>query len=225
MKKRILIAIYIILIIIILKLFFTTIVNDILIDKYNKGEYSENQAKLLMYINFPQSYIANYNYGNILYQKGEYEQAIEQYKNALKGIIPKNKECSIRINYALSICKTVTVDKENQESIEKAIETYQSAIEVLTEKGCANKNDTNGHNQNAEQLKKDIQNEINNLKNIQNNEKEDQSEKNNNKDTQENETIKDKIQDIKEQATQEQRKQEEFYKNYNKDFKKEQKNW
>ena len=98
MKRKILIGIYIILILILIKLSYNTIVNSVLISKYNEGQYSENQAKLLTYMNFTQSYVANYNYGNILYQNGEYESAIEEYAKALKGIIPKDKECNIRIN-------------------------------------------------------------------------------------------------------------------------------
>lgn len=228
MKRKILTAIYIILILIAIKLFYNIALNSILIDKYEKGQYSENQAKLLTYINFTQSYVANYNYGNVLYQNGEYERAIEKYKKALKGIIPKDKECNIRINYALAICKTVEVDESDQNSINEAIKTYESAIDVLTEKGCANKDDNNGHNQNAEQLKKDIQKEIDRLRKLQKNEK-DESEKDteekDNKTTEETESIENKIQDIKEDATKEQRETENRYKNYNKDYKANNKNW
>ena len=229
MKKKVLIVIYIILILITLKLLYSILTNTILINDYNKGKYSESQAKLLTFLNFPESYIANYNYGNILYQNGEYEKAIEEYEKSLKRFVPKNKECNIRINYALAICKTVTVDEKDQSSIKNAIEKYESAIEVLTENGCANKNDSNGHSQKAEQLKKDIQKEIDRLKKLQNsnskeNKKDEEKKDNNSKE--DTEKIEEKIQDIKENATQEQRELENKYKNYNNfNYNKVERNW
>ncbi len=228
MKRKILIAVYVILICITLKLIYNTTSNNILIRKYNNGEYAKGQAKALTYINFPQKYVANYNYGNILYQNGEYESAIEEYKKALSGAVPKYKECNIRINYALAICKTVQVNESNQESIRNAINIYESAIGVLTEDGCANKKDSNGHSQKAEQLKRDIQNEIDRLKQLQkqensnsDNNKQEQEEKNDNN----TETIEEKIQTIKEDATKEQRENEKQYENYRKGFDKPEKNW
>ena len=226
MKKKILIIVYIILICITLKLLYNITINSILINRYNNGEYSESQAKALKFLNFNQSYVANYNYGNILYQNGKYEDAQKEYRNALDGIVPKNKECNIRINYALAICKTVSVNEEEQSSINSAIEKYESAIEILIQKGCANKNDNNGHNQKAEKLKNDIQNEIDRLKNLQkdnnnNNEQEKEEKKQKNIDT-----IKEEMKNIKENATQEQREMESQYKNYgNYDYNRVEKNW
>ena len=227
MKRKILVAIYIILILIVVKLFYNIAVNSILINKYNKGQYSERQAKVLTLTTFVQNYVANYNYGNILYQNGEYEKAIAEYQKALKGIIPKDKECKIRINYALAICKTVQVNESDQDSINTAIEKYETSIDILTEKGCANKNNDNGHNPEAVRLKKDIQKEIDRLKKLQpknestnqkNEEKDDKTEK-------ESEKIETEIQEIKENATKEQREKEEMYYNYNKKSNRTKKNW
>ena len=66
MKKKVLIIIYIILILATLKLIYNIAINSILIKEYNNGKYEENNAKALTYLNFPQGYVANYNYGNIL---------------------------------------------------------------------------------------------------------------------------------------------------------------
>ena len=227
MKRKILVAIYIILILIVVKLFYNIAVNSILINKYNKGQYSERQAKVLTLTTFAQNYVANYNYGNILYQNGEYEKAIAEYQKALKGIIPKDKECKIRINYALATCKTVQVNESDQDSINTAIEKYETSIDILTEKGCANKNNDNGHNPEAVRLKKDIQKEIDRLKKLQlknestnqkNEEKDDKTEK-------ESEKIETEIQEIKENATKEEREKEEMYYNYNKKSNRTKKNW
>ena len=233
MKRKILVVIiYIILIFATIKLLYNNITNNILIDKYKNGEYAENEAKALTNFDFSQNYVANYNYGNILYNNGEYEKAIEQYDNALEGFVPKDKECNIRINYALSICKTVQVDENDANSIEEAIEKYQSAVDILTEKGCANKNDSNGHNSKAQTLKEDIEREIERLKKLQ---QEGQQEEENNDDNQDGEgnknpneeEIENKIQDIKQSATQRQRQIETQFRNYgsNYDYSRIQKNW
>ena len=227
MKRKVLIAICIVIILITFKLLFNILVNSILINKYNNGEYSESHAQILTVLNFPQSYVANYNYGNILYQNGKFEEAKEEYKNALNGIVPKEEECNIRINYALAICKTVQVDEENQNSIQKAIEQYESAIDILTEKGCASKNDNNGHNRQAQILKQDIQKEIDRLKKLQK-QNNNEEEQNNNKNEEQIETIENKIQNIKQEAIQEQREVEsrnKNYNNYNFTYDRIQKNW
>lgn len=227
MKRKILIAIYVILILITSKLIYNIVIGNNLIEKYNNGEYSEPQAKTLTYINFPQKYIANYNYGNILYQNGKYESAIKEYEKALNSIIPKYKECGIRINYALAICKTVQIDENNQNSIEEAIKKYEEAIDILTQEGCANKNDNNGHSQKAEILKKDIEKQIEKLKKLQKNsdKEENKNEKDKNQTKDNSETIEEKIQKIKQESTKEQRELENEYKNYNKSFERIEKNW
>ena len=160
MKKKVLTVIFVILILLTIKILSNILINSILINNYNNGKYVDTQANSLTFLNFIQSYIARYNLGNINYQKGEYDKAIEEYEKALKGFVPKNKECSIRINYALAICKKVSVDESDQDSISNAIKEYEKAIDILTQKGCAGKEDNTGHNKKAEQLKKDIEQEI-----------------------------------------------------------------
>lgn len=228
MKRKVIIVLYFILIFLAVKLIYNQLLNTILINDYNNNKYNEDYAKALTYVNFPQQYIAKYNYGNILYKKGEYEEAIEQYETALNGIIPKDKECSIRTNYALAICKTVQVDESDSESIRNAIQTYEKALDVLTENGCANKDNNNGHSKKAEQLKKDIQKEIERLKRLGNSSSESKEKKEEEKgiNEKETETIESKIQEIKENALQDQREVESKHKNYgNFDYKRVEKNW
>lgn len=216
MKKKILILIYIILILIALKFLYSSILNSIIKDQYSKEIYDETKSKKLTYFNVFQPYIANYNYGNILYKNEKYEMAIEQYKKALKFYIPKYKECSIRINYALSICKLINVDETNKDSIHQAIQEYETAITVLTQKGCAS-NENNWHNKTAQQLKNDIESEIERLASLEknDNDKSSSQDKEEIKNTQEEQSVEEKIQDIKQNATIRQSEIENKYKNNN----------
>lgn len=228
MKRNVLIVIYIIFILFTLKLLYNFAANNILVNKYNEGIYDSRQAESLTFLNFLQNYVAYYNYGNILFQNGEYENAINEYKLALGGFVPKNKECNIRINYALAICRTVQVNEKDQESLKSAIETYKSAIAVLTESGCANKNDNNGHSLKAERLKKDIQKEIDRLKKLQTDQVDDNTEDDgdSNNSQGKSETVEEKIRGIKEDATKKQKDVETLYNSYGKEFSAfDKKNW
>ena len=227
MKRNIFIIVYILVILILIKLVFNIVTNGILKSKYEDGEYSDQVAYTLSLLNFPEGYVADYNLGNVLYKKGDYNGAIEQYKKALDKHVPKKKECKIRINYALSICRLVHVDEENKESIEAAIKEYEKAIDILTEKGCAN-DDGDGHSDDAQQLKEDIEKEIKRLKDLlnsdqdkDNNDKDDKDnndDNNDNNDEKKDKDLEDKIKNIKDDAIKVQRETEERGKNYKKKY-------
>lgn len=223
MKRKKLIVFYLILIIIMLILTFVYFENKLIITKYQDGEYLQAQAQMLTNITWQSSYVSNYNYGNILYQNGEYDKAIEEYKKALRTVTSTEKECKIRINYALAICKMVQLDESDEESIKEAIETYQSAIQILTEDGC------NNHNQDAKKLKKDIEEEIERLKNLQkkpqDNTNQDEKEETGQSQAINEEDIEEKMKDIKEGAIKEQNDLENKSKNYNKNHVWNEKNW
>ena len=168
MKKKILLAALCIVVVILLKLICDYVLNTIQVNSYKEGKYNTDLAQLVATLNFNKSHVANYNYGNVLYQKEDYEGAIEQYKNALDTIVPSGEECDIRVNYALAICKTVKLEKEDEKDeakVKEAIKKYESAIDVLVAVECAHRNDNNGHDKDAQQLKNDIQKEIDRLKN------------------------------------------------------------
>lgn len=221
MKRNIFIIVYILVTLILIKLLFNTITNGILISKYEEGEYSEQVAYTLKLLNFPEGYVADYNCGNVLYKKADYNGAIEQYKKALSKKVPKKKECKIRINYALAICQMIHVDEENKESIEEAIKEYEEAINVLTKQGCAS-DDGDGHNDDAQELKDDIEKEIKRLKELlnsdqdkddENKDDENQEDNQDNKDDKREKEIEDKIKNIKDDAIKVQRDVEERNKN------------
>jgi tetratricopeptide (TPR) repeat protein len=167
MRKKILLTVLCIVIVILLKLICDYILNTVQVNSYKEEKYNADLAQLVATLNFNKSYAANYNYGNVLYKTGNYEGAIEQYKNALNTIVPSHEECDIRVNYALAICKTVKLEKEeetDEAKVNEAIKKYESAIDVLVEVECARRNDNNGHDKDAQQLKNDIQKEIDRLK-------------------------------------------------------------
>ena len=83
MKKKIFIIVLVILSVLLLKLISNRIINNILITKYENGKYDATLGKLLTVLNISEPYVAYYNYGNILYNWGEYYAAEEKYKAAL----------------------------------------------------------------------------------------------------------------------------------------------
>ena len=168
MRKKVLLTVLCIVVVILLKLICDYILNTIQVNSYKEEKYNADLAQLVATLKFNKSHAANYNYGNVLYQKGDYDGAIEQYKNALDTIVPSGEECDIRVNYALAICKTVKLEKEDEKDeakVKEAIKKYESAIDVLVAVECAHRNDNNGHDKDAQQLKNDIQKEIDRLKN------------------------------------------------------------
>lgn len=183
MNKKILTIIEIILLLILIKLFLTFVLNEMFIVKYNKEKYDTNDLKILSLMNFPQSYIYHYNQGNVLYQNGKYNEAIEEYYKSLEKHPPEKKECSIRINLALA--KLKTLKKETEENKKKNIEILKQARKILCENGCANENDSNGHNEKAQELKEDIDKKLKQLEADQ--EENSSDEKNENKNEQEKE--------------------------------------
>ena len=164
------------------------------------------------------SYIKDYNDGNKLYKDGDFQKAIELYSKALEKIIPTKKECDVRVNEALAYCKTVQIDTKTakNEEIQKAIETYETAINVLTQKNC------DQHNDEAKQLKKDIEEEINKLKKNSETTEDEKDEKKEEKEEQKNEKretkdVEEKIKEIKENATKDKREEEKKQEGFEQD--------
>ena len=154
MKKKIIACVYLIMLIVCIKLAFSYIYNECLIDKYNDNDYSSDTDPLL-FCNWVQPYLAHYNMGNIHYQNKEYDYAIEEYQTALDLNPSQERECSVRINLALAMIKTLGEDYANEEKLEASIAKLKVARGILLEEGCAT-DDGDGHNETAEQLKREI---------------------------------------------------------------------
>ncbi|MBR3834978.1 MAG: tetratricopeptide repeat protein [Lachnospiraceae bacterium] len=146
---------------------FNYLYNEFTISKYEEHEYSHD-VDLLTHTSIFQSYIAHYNNGNIHYKKGEYEEAIEDYKQALAANPShESDECDIRVNLALAIIGTLPENYSAPENIEQSIATLEEARDYLLEEECA-MNDVDGHDEDAQKLKEEIDALIEQLKQQQN---------------------------------------------------------
>ena len=142
------------------------IINETFINRYNDEDYKIKREKALTKINFPEGYVPYYNIGNAYYKQGDYDQAISYYKKALTENPSHSgeRECDIRVNLALAMIGKIDWDNmETDKDVQRVIRQLKAARNVLTEEGCANPDDPNGHNEEAEQLKKDIDDMIDQL--------------------------------------------------------------
>jgi tetratricopeptide (TPR) repeat protein len=142
------------------------IINHSFITGYNKQNYNAELESKLLSLNIPESYLPYYNLGNVAYRRGDYNSAIAHYNEALTKNPPKMRECKIRINLALAMCNTIDFNHlDSQQKIDTALFILYKARDVLTEKGCASEEGHDGHNEDAQQLKEDIDRLIEMLEN------------------------------------------------------------
>ena len=154
MKKRIIIAAYVIAGVIFFKFAFTYFYNEWVISKYEEGDYTEN-FNLLEVANVNEPYIVYYNNGNVLYQRQDYELAIEYYETALDNHPPEGKECPIRINLVLAKLELLGDDCFTPEKIDHTIDELYDCLDILSEEGCAT-DDDDGHDNRAQRLYNEI---------------------------------------------------------------------
>ena len=138
-----------------------SLINKAFLYDYRNGKYKEFPESVLVPVELGENYVAPYNVGNVKYQQGDYETAVRYYYTALQKDPPEGKECMIRINLALALLHTYpfdTMDMENSEEVEEALNVLFTARQFLTENGCASEGfDTaDGHSEEAEKLKHDI---------------------------------------------------------------------
>ena len=139
-----------------------SLVNGIFLDDYRSERYSEYPERLMLPLKFGENYVVPYNLGNAAYQQGNYAGAVQYYLEALENHPPEEeKECSVRINLALAILHLFpfdTMDAQDTDQVDEAVKVLLSARSVLTENGCACEETDrwDGHSEEAEKLKRDI---------------------------------------------------------------------
>lgn len=161
MRKTIIIVAYVVLGLLLFKFAFTYGYNEWVISKYEDEDYSENFA-LLEVMNVSEPYIVYYNNGNVMYQRMDYEAALDYYEQALEHNPPEGKECAIRINMALTKLKFLAEDYTNPEKIDESMKILNDCLKILSEDGCANKNG-DGHNNRAQRLYDEIKDMLDHL--------------------------------------------------------------
>ena len=129
---------------------------------YGKGNYSEMTETLLMPLRFGDNYIVPCNLGNAAFMQGDYKRAVSCFQTALESNPPEyDEECRIRVNLALSLCRTINfedLDRSDDEAVSKAVQTLYTARSVLTVHECASEpvGSDDGHFEDADLLKHDI---------------------------------------------------------------------
>lgn len=189
-NKLLIVLIILVIISIILKYKYS--LNNNYIKKYNNQEYDINIAKKLLVLNFQEKYIAHYNYGTALYQNEQYENAKEEFSEALKTV-PNNRICDVRVNLALTEIKLLPETKE-KDVYKKNIENIQN---ILLENDCATK-DHNGKDKKSQDLYDLLEQAKNNNQNNQDDNNNQSDDDSNNQEEQKIKNEEDKINKIKE---------------------------
>ena len=141
---------------------FRSLVNRVFLVNYENGNYSAFPEELLLPMRWGENYVVPANMGNTAYQNGDYGQAVMYYRDALNGNPPEEgKECAIRVNLALAMLHMYpfdTMNPQDAQQIDEALRVLISARAVLTEHGCACEASgaEDGHSEQAETLKRDI---------------------------------------------------------------------
>lgn len=192
------------------------VLNKVFQSQYDKGIYEYGTEKALTVLNINEGYVPYYNMGNVDYKNGDLHEAIANYNKALSYNIPSGKECDIRVNLALSMCYTIDFDDlEDEASRQNAINTLKAARNILTAQGCADPVGTAGHDEDAEQLKQDIDKMLEELGSEPDppQENDDQSQDQNNSGNDDNQNKKSgqdqKEKDLKEELEKQQRESQE----------------
>ena len=176
------------------------VANEAVIKAYKAGEYKENK---LSWLGVLEPYISHYNKGNMYYQKGEYDKAIEAYETALENHPGEKEECMIRINLVLAMVAPIKPEEITEDDVEATIALLEEAKEVLYAHGCATE-EGSGHNAQAEQLKEDIDRLLEELRGEEKREeKTDQKnteQKQEKEDNKEEENIKQQLMDLQRQS-------------------------
>lgn len=146
------------------------------LDAYDRGQYDPNVPNTLTYLNFPEPYLPYHNLGCASFMLGGYDFAAVSFEEALHHDPPHaepypSRECQIRINLALALTREIDVESWADEAQrQQMVDALMTARNFLTEDGCANpaKDVFDGHSEDAEQLKRDIDKALERLQDPEN---------------------------------------------------------
>ncbi len=179
------------------------IINEKFVSAYQAGDYQVEQQETLQKMNLVEQYLPYYNLGNVAYKEEDYTKAIGYYKQALDMNPPEGKDCAIRINLALAMIKKIDFsDLSTEKKLQNAIQQLRAARTVLTAHGCAGPVEADGHSEEAEKLKKDIDDMLEQLENPPDQDQQDGQDQNQDQDQ-------NKDQDNQDQNNQDQDKETE----------------
>lgn len=145
-KQKKLLIVVLILLFVAIRLIIRYSTNNTYIKKYNNKEYDLNIVKKLLNLNIQERYIAHFNYGTALYQLEQYEQAKEEFNEALKTV-PDKRVCDVRVNITLTELKLFK-EEEDLDIYIKKIENIQG---IVLQDSCATK-DQKGRDQKAQEI-------------------------------------------------------------------------
>jgi len=215
--------------------------NAYFVAEAEKGRYHYGIEKTLSTLNFPDGYVVWYNIGNYHYQNGDFEKAEEDYYRAIEAGIPYGKECPDKVNLALAMIEQITDEEwdaffecegdEMTAEARKVEKTLITARTILIEDGCAHEDDEDGHYKDAQTLKDEIDELLNNDEDENDDEDEDEDEDQDNEDDENDDQdndddggdqdhssreddIMDHLQEQKEEAQEERAEEQQFYENY-----------
>ena len=211
--------------------------NAYYVSEAQKGHYHPEIEERLTELNFPDGYIVWYNLGNYYFEEGDYKEAEDCYYRAIECGIPYEKECEVKINLALAMINQLSdeewdsfLDAETSAEMDAQArnveKTLITARTILIEDGCAHEDDEDGHNEQAQILKDEIDELLN--KDDEEEEDEEENEDQDDQEDQENnddggegddpssreEQVMNHLQDQKEEAQEERAEDQQFFENY-----------
>ena len=158
-----------------LYLFGRHIANEMMVGKIREENFEK--APEPFGVRGPQSYIPYYNRGIIAYRQGKYDEAVSYFEKALSCDPPEGEECPVRVNLARSMVEQIDLnDLDTPEKKKRAVRILKDARRVLCEEGCADEDGTDGHDEAAETLKKEIDEILSQLEDETESESESESE-------------------------------------------------
>ena len=192
-------------------LFFRIINNHLFVKAYAEGEYKTEKEEGLLKLNVPESYLPYYNLGNVAYENGDYASAVGYYNEALSLFPYGEKECDIRINLALAMCYGIDwQNMDSKEDIDTALVVLYKARDVLLVNNWATEDGEGHRDDDAQQLKEDIDAMIEKLKNQQGDQSQDNQDQQDNKQDNSGQQDNSQSEDDKSQSEKEKRLQKEL---------------